>query len=224
MTGHFIVIDGPDGAGKGTQIDMLKGVLPHRYGRPDSDFVFTREPGGSPFAEKIRELILSPGAKEASGAVMVQLFGAARFEHLEQTVVPALDAGKVVVSDRFDASTYAYQLIAQKGGRVAGTLFHRQNELVRDMGCFFGRGWATIVLDVPAEIGMARSAKRRGQAHTHFDSRDTAFHELVRDGYKRYAHQFLGVSVIDASRTPCLVHHDVIAVFDRILGGPSPLT
>ncbi len=223
MTGHLIVIDGPDGAGKGTQIEMLKGVLPSRYARPASDFVFTREPGGSPFAEKVRELILSPGAKEVSGAVMIQLFGAARFEHLERTVVPALDAGKVVVSDRFDASTYAYQLIAQKGGRVAGTLFHRQSELIRDMGCFFGKGWTTIVLDVPSEIGMARSAKRKGQEHTHFDSRDIAFHELVRDGYRRYANQFLGVSVVDASRTPCLVHHDVVEVFDRVFGGLAPM-
>jgi dTMP kinase len=219
--GHFIVIDGPDGAGKGTQIAMLRDTLPHRYGRPASDFVFTREPGGSPFAEKLREANLSPEAKEASGSVMIQLFGAARLDHIEKIILPALAAGKVVVSDRFDAATFAYQVVAQEGGKRALELFSLQRQAIEPL-FFAHHGWRTIILDVPAEIGMERSAKRRGQQRTHFDERDAAFHDAVRRGYLRYRenHRY-GTHVIDASRTPCLVHHDVIGIFDRVLGKPA---
>src|SRR3989338_7150230 len=116
MTGHFFVIDGPDVAGKGTQIRMLKDPLLHRYGRPPEDFVFTREPGGSPFAEEIRKFILSPEAKEASCAVMVQLFGAARFEHLYAIVLPALVAGEVVISDRVGGRAHSPPRFGRGGG------------------------------------------------------------------------------------------------------------
>ena len=224
MTGHFFVIDGPDGAGKGTQIEMLKDTLPHRYGRPAEDFVFTREPGGSPFAEKIRKLILSPEAKEASASVMVQLFGAARFDHLEQTIIPALAKGKVVISDRFAAATYAYQVVAQDGGKATWDLLETQNILIKNLDGFSTKRCTTIILEVSAEIGMNRSAVRKGQTRTHFDARDIAFQQAVHKGFGVYSNPFGHTVWVDASRTPCLVHQDIIAVFDSILGGPSPLS
>ncbi len=220
MTGHFVVIDGPDGAGKGTQIEMLKGVLPSRYGRPASDFVFTREPGGSPFAEEIRKLILSPEAKEAVGGVMVQLFGAARFDHLEKVIMPALEADKVIVSDRFDAATYAYQLFGQQGGDTSKDLFLLQRTTIEKLPCFLDSGWTTIILDIDAETSKERARKRQGQVANHFDERPLSFYQAVRYGFCAYAEIIPDVTIIDANRTPCLVHHDVIAVFDRALGGP----
>lgn len=223
MAGHFIVIDGPDGAGKGTQIELLKKVLPTRYGRPPEDFVFTREPGGSPRAEYIRGLILDEQMKGASGAVMIQLFGAARLDHLEETIVPALAAGKVVVSDRFDASTYAYQLVAQNGGKAAQEIFSTQRILIANLECFSGKGWTTIVLDVQPWVSRERLASRGGEKLTHFDTRPMEFHVGVANGYRDYERRYSGVRFVNASRTPCLVHHDIIDIFDRVLGGPKPV-
>ncbi|MDO8408235.1 MAG: dTMP kinase [bacterium] len=224
MEGHFVVIDGPDGAGKGTQIGMLKDTLSHRYGRPAEDFVFTREPGGSPFAEKIRKLILSPEAKEASASVMVQLFGAARFDHLEQTIIPALEAGKVVVSDRFEAATYAYQLFGQDGDRAERNLFAAQRTEIERLLGYADKPWTTIILDIDAETGKERAKKRRGQSANHLDERPLIFYRAVRNGFRAYAETVPNTTIIDASRTPALVHQDIIAVFDSILGGPSPLS
>lgn len=226
MVGHFFVIDGPDGAGKSTQIGMLKDTLSHRYGRPASDFIFTREPGGSPFAEMIRKIILSDQAEKAHEAVMVQLFGAARFDHLVETVIPALEAGKTVISDRFDASTYTYQIVAGGGNNPARALFNAQRKIIEEAHSFFGLGWTTILLDVVAKTSKARAKKRAGEkgVANHFDRQPLEFYQAVREGYQEYAkHYPEGICVIDASRTPALVHHDVIAVFDSILGGPSSL-
>src|SRR5690242_17210385 len=107
MRGKFVVVDGGEGAGKST---VVKRVVEHcqAHGR---DIIATREPGGSPFAEKIRELILSPDAKAADAEVMFGLFWAARRSHLVETVFPALEEGTSVLCDRFDSSTWAYQIV-----------------------------------------------------------------------------------------------------------------
>ena len=101
------MIDGADGCGKTTVISYLKSVY-------QNNFLFTREPGGSPFAEKIREVILSPDAKEASGLTQFGLFWAARADHLEKKIRPAIESGINVVSDRFDSSSYAFQIHGQE--------------------------------------------------------------------------------------------------------------
>src|SRR5487761_2436050 len=193
MKGTFIVLDGVDGAGKGEQLKRLKEMLPKLYSR--HGFEFTREPGGSPYAELIRKLILCDDARGASGAVMAQLFGAARFDHLEMRVLPALDLGKIVISDRFESSTYAFQLIAQGGGYEARQFFMLQRELFRH----WLPSWKTIVLDVSVEIAQQRSQRRTGQEHTHFDERKRSFHESVRLGFQTYARDFpeARVSTVD---------------------------
>ena len=126
-------------------------------------------------------------------------------------------AGKVVISDRFEASTYAYQVWAGQGDEATCQLFLRQRELFAPA---LAGAWTTIILDIDAETSIRRIATRTGQALTHFDTRDSAFREIVRDGFHAY-HGINGdVTFVDAARTPCLVHQDIIAVFDKVLGGP----
>lgn len=207
----FFVIDGVDGAGKGEQISRLKRDLPSLY--PEKEFVFTREPGGTnvPLAEDIRSLILSDRAKVASGAVMVQLFGASRFEHLEKLILPALRTGRVVVSDRFDCSTWAFQIAGQGGGKRAVTLFNVQRALIEGM---LGT-WTTIILDVDVDTAMQRTGNRKGQAHTHFDTRRKEFHEAVRAAFQTYANEFRHTHIIDASRSIDEVYVDVLEIVRR---------
>jgi len=220
--GKLIVIDGPDGGGKTTQIGILRDTLAHRYSRPPEDFVFTREPGGSTFAEQIRALILSEGSRGVSAEIMIQLFGAARFEHLRSTIEPALAEGRIVVTDRFDAATYAYQITAQKGGKEARRLFEMQRALLEEREVFNGRDWTTIILDVEPETGRQRLAERGGEKLNHFDERPLSFHYDVRTGFKHYALKYGPTWTIDTSgRTPCQVHQDIIMVFDQVLGGPN---
>ena len=213
--GQFFVLDGVDGSGKGEQIKLLKEKLPQLY--PDREFVFTREPGGSPYAEQMRVLMLNNiYAKDASGEVMIQLFGAARFDHLGKIVFPALNAGKVVISDRFDGSTYAYQIMAQQGGYLAQKFFRLQRRLI----CEMLPSWSTIILDVDTAIAMSRRGGRTGQESTHFDEREAAFHEAVRRGFRSYVREYLSpdMAIVDAGRTIEEVHQDILALFRDKLG------
>ena len=105
--GTFIVIDGGEGSGTTTVSKEI--VKQFGWGA-----IYTREPGGSLYAEKIRELVLSDDAKTSDAETQFALFWAARRDHIKKTVAPALAEGKVVICDRFDSSTYAYQLIAQE--------------------------------------------------------------------------------------------------------------
>jgi dTMP kinase len=214
MKGKLIVIDGVDGAGKGEQLRRLEKYLPVLY--PNQSFVFTREPGGSPYAEVIRNTILCDEARGAGGAVMAQLFGAARFDHLEKLVLPALDLGKIVISDRFESSTYAFQLIAQGGGYEARHFFTLQRDLFRH----WLPSWKTIVLDVSVAIAQYRSRARADQERTHFDERKKSFHEAVRSGFEAYARDFpeAHVSKVDASRSIEEVFKDVLSLVQQEIG------
>jgi len=209
--GRFIVIDGPDGAGKGEQIRRLKTNLTELY--PERTFVFTREPGGSPYAEDIRRLIFAEEGRKASGATLAQLFGAARFDHIEKVILPQLEMGAVVITDRFDASTYAYQIVAQVGGEGATQFFMLQRKLIEQA---IG-SWMTIILDVDAQTAMQRAANRTGQERTHFDERKEAFHEMVRHGYESYARQYSNVSIVDTCRSIDEVHKDVLSLLQGVL-------
>ena len=105
--GLFIVVDSGEGSGKTTQLKKAQEFFGNKL-------VLTREPGGSPYAEEIRHLILkSTHAGQADAKTLFALFWAARADHMKNTVLPALKAGKIVISDRFDSSTFAYQIIAQ---------------------------------------------------------------------------------------------------------------
>lgn len=180
--GVLITVEGGEGVGKTTQINLLKERLAKEF--PKREFIFTKEPGGTPFADKIRALILSEGASGVSGRVMFGLFMASRFEHVEKVVLPALKAGKVVVCDRYAAATYAYQIVAQ-GGKDLLPLYKEQLKLLAPCTPNL-----TLILDLDPKVSMARVAKRKGQPMTHFDARKLSFHQKLREGYRAYARKF----------------------------------
>lgn len=200
----FIALEGGEGCGKTTQLELLKARLPKRF--PNLQFYFTREPGGSPYAEKIRELILDSSAASASGITMLGLFLAARFDHIENTVAPKLAEGAVVITDRFAASSYAYQVKAM-GGRGVETLF---DDHYNALGEFVPA--LTIILDIDPVVAQKRVQERGGQKATHFDSRPIEFHQTLRKGYLEYAMHVARTTsiVIDANRPPEQVHQDIV--------------
>jgi dTMP kinase len=173
--GKFIVVEGGEGAGKGTQIKKLKEDF--------SDLiVVTHEPGGSPYAEEIRNLILkSPNAGQADAKTLFALFWAARADHLKNTIVPALLAGKMVISDRFDSSTFAYQIFGQEAKELE-TFFWQMRDfyLVDTKPDFY------IYFDVTVEEGLRRKYGQGEDEVNHFEERKVDFHRRMREGYTEF--------------------------------------
>jgi dTMP kinase len=176
MRGVFIVIDGGDGSGT---TSMSKRVV-EQLTSEGKAALWTREPGGSPYAEKIRELILSPDAKHADAETMFGLFWAARRDHLMRTILPAVNAGTIVISDRFDSSTWAYQIRAQKCSQLIDLFHAMRAHYLAD--CTPSK---YIFLDVEPSVGLART-KKRGDTQNHFDERTLSFHKSVRQGFAEF--------------------------------------
>ncbi|KTT38752.1 thymidylate kinase [Pseudomonas oryzihabitans] len=212
MTGNglFITLEGPEGAGKSTNRDYLAELL----GGTGREVVLTREPGGTPLAERIREILLTPAAEPMAVDTELLLMFAARAQHLAQVVRPALARGALVLCDRFVDATYAYQ----GGGRgvpverIATLEAFVLGDLQPDL---------TLVFDLPVEIGLARAA-RRG-ALDRFEQEQRAFFEAVRQTYLQRAQaKPERYSIIDASRTLAEVQADLRALVARLesrLGG-----
>ena len=180
MQGLFVSFEGPEGAGKTTQAHRLAEHL-----RADGyDVVLTREPGGTPLAESIRELVLShagTGDGPMSAATEALLFTAARADHVERLIRPALAEGKVVLCDRFAGSTLAYQ----GGGRGLDpdALAAAQRLATGDL-----RPDLTLLLDLPAEQGLRRRFADPGpEVPNRLDEESIGFHERVRASYLRLA-------------------------------------
>jgi dTMP kinase len=207
MDNKFITIEGGEGAGKSTQLRLLKERFLELF--PGTEACFTREPGGSPFAEELRSVIFSEGAKQLSGKGMFGLFAAARQDHIERVIRPALDAGKAVICDRFAAATYAYQACAMKNP-ISEEFFKRYYEELDATPV------VTIILDIDPSIGARRIASRNGQDLNHFDERGPEFHEAVRDGYRRFA-EFAPACVINAEPSPEEVYARIVECLEKYL-------
>lgn len=183
----FITFEGGEGTGKSTQARLLAAHLESLGG----DVVTTREPGGSPFAERVRELILDPATPPHSALAEALLFYSARADHLDRVIRPALARGAVVICDRFSDSTEVYQCFA---GGLAPAKFSAIEGVV--VGA--ARPDLTLVLDLDPEVGLAR-ARARG-ALTTYDARDIAFHRRLREGFLAIAAREPGrCEVIDAA-------------------------
>ena len=150
--GRFITLEGGEGAGKSVQAKRLEEKLT----AVGLEVVRTREPGGSPHAEELREVILSGFAAQFGPEAEALLFSAARIDHLDKTIVPALERGAWVVCDRFANSTRAYQGAA---GKLPPDFIGRLERVV--VGA--NRPDLTLILDLPAEAGLGRARARRGQ-------------------------------------------------------------
>lgn len=177
MRGRFITFEGGEGTGKSTHAAMLA----QRLKGLGIGVALTREPGGSPGAEIIRHVLLSGAAQPLGPETEAMLFAAARDDHVRNTILPALDRGKWVICDRFADSTRVYQgALGQVDARLIQALERvTLGDLKPDL---------TFILDVPAEIGTARAAKRRGTAGAdRFEAEDAEFHQKLRRAYLELA-------------------------------------
>lgn len=175
--GRFITFEGGEGAGKSTQIKLLA----ERLNAAKLPTIMTREPGGSPGAEIVRHLLLSGLGKMLGPEAESLLFAAARDDHVNTVIKPALEQGKWVLSDRFTDSTRVYQ----------GELGNVDPKLIRAMErVTIGdlKPDLTLILDVPVAVGLERAIKRRGAAVAdRFEGEGLSFHEKLREAYLKIA-------------------------------------
>ena len=215
-TGKFITFEGGEGSGKSTQAQLLADRLRARGG----DVVLTREPGGSPFAEQVRALILDPATAPHSALSEALLFYAARSDHLDSTIRPALAAGRWVICDRFSDSTRVYQGVA--GGLEPAVLDRLEGLIVAPT-----RPDLTFILDLAADIDLARAAKRRQagalaprQADA-YEKRDLAYHERLRAGYAQIAQaQPQRCVLVDGGKALDAIAAEIWAHVERLTGAP----
>jgi dTMP kinase len=177
LRGRFITFEGGEGAGKTVQAKRLEDKL----ATLGLEVVRTREPGGSPQAEQLREAILSGFAAQFGPEGEAVLFAAARLDHLDKTILPALARGAWVVCDRFADSTRAYQGVA--GDLPAGFIARLEKVVVGP-----NRPDLTVILDVPAETGLERAEARRGAGSAdRFEAEGLEFHETLRRAFLEIA-------------------------------------
>lgn len=206
--GRFITIEGGEGTGKSTHAKLLCDALRAQ----GLAVVCTREPGGSPGAEEIRRLLVSGEPDRWDAMTEALLFCAARRDHLVKTVQPALARGEWVVSDRFADSTAAYQGFAQGLGQ---DVVERLHEMVAG-GCVPD---LTVILDVPADIGLARARGRGERGGGRYESMDKSFHEKLREGFLAIARREPGrCVVVDTRPEPDAVQAAVLAAVRERLG------
>ncbi len=204
MQGQYIVFDGMDGSGKGTQIEFLQKKF-------IGTVVFTREPGGTPFAEEIRKIVRdNPLAGKSTPLNNFLLFWAAREELLHNLIVPTRKSGKHVFSDRGDSSTFAYQIYGEANNGLI-TPFFEMRKLVFEKA---GRQppHLYIVFDLPAEVAHSRVMAAGGSKRNHFDTRKLDYYERVRCGFRNFSAHIQNVVLVNAEGSPEAVHESVLNV------------
>ncbi|MGD8238529.1 MAG: dTMP kinase [Armatimonadota bacterium] len=207
MLGKFITIEGVEGCGKSTQIARLDEHL------REMGFItlVTRDPGGTHIGDAIREVLLSPQNTEMRPVCELLLFAASRAQLMGQIIRPSVEMGSIVLSDRFSASTYAYQAVALELGEDA---FDAADGIATG-------GEApdlTVILDVPPTVGMRRQGRGAQHVGDRIERRGIEFHERVREGYVAYARRHADrVVVLDGSPSEDAVHQEVIAKVTPIL-------
>ena len=203
MKSYFISFEGPDGSGKST---VLKQVVAEIGPRLKTQYLVTREPGGSKIAEKIRQLILDPVNEEMSAKTEALLYAASRSQHMFETVIPALKAGKIVFSDRFVDSSLAYQ----GAGRELGIAAVKQ---INDFATSKIEPDLTIFLDVKPQVGLNRIAKERAGQEDRLEQEKLNFHQKVYQGYQEVikAHPER-IKVVDANKPFNFVVEDCVKI------------
>jgi len=189
MKNKFITIEGIEGVGKTTAVKVIQNYLIHKQ----QAFILTREPGGTVLAEQMRKILLTPHQEELVSDAELLLMFASRAQHVAHVIVPALQAGKSVISDRFVDASYAYQ----GGGRKMDM---KKIEMLDEWIVGDVQPHLTILLDAPPEIGLTR-AKNRGP-HDRIEQEKIDFFERVRDIYLKRAKKFpKRFYVIDATQS-----------------------
>ncbi|NMT64618.1 dTMP kinase [Marinobacter orientalis] len=206
--GQFITFEGTEGVGKSTQVKNAAATLKTL----GIDYTVTREPGGTPMAESIRELLLAPRDEPVNDITELLLMFAARAQHLYTRILPQLEAGRWVLCDRFTDATFAYQ----GGGRgVPAERIAQLEDLVQ--GSF--RPDHVILLDAPVETGMTR-ARHRGDLDR-FERETVAFFERIRQTYlDRASDDPRRYHIVDAGRPLETVSHDVTSLIQSLVSQP----
>jgi dTMP kinase len=215
-SGKFITFEGGEGSGKSTQARLLADRLKAR----GIDALLTREPGGSPFAERVRALLLDPATPSHAALCEALLFYAARADHLDKTIRPALAAGRWIICDRFSDSTRVYQ-------GVAGGLREEALEALERLVVVPTRPHLTFILDLPPMEGLARVRARgklvegMGAPADPFEGRDRSFHEQLRKGYAAIAKaEPRRCTLVDAGKPADVVAAEIWALLEqRLLSG-----
>lgn len=196
---RFITFEGIDGSGKSTQARLLADALR----AAGTDVVLTREPGGSPGAEEIRNLLLTGDTDRWSAMTEILLFTAARRDHLEKTVLPALDAGKIVISDRFADSTRVYQGATRGDLRPTVDALHKLT-IGREPDL-------TFIIDMDPAIALRRGLAR-SSGEDRFEDMGLSFQETLRHGFLTLARDNTDrCVVIDGNRDPAAVASEIRA-------------
>lgn len=204
--GIFISIEGPDGSGKSTQIENIKEYFKEK----NIDIVFTREPGGTPISERIRDIILDINNKEMCDMTEALLYAASRAQHVEEVIKPALKSGKVVICDRFVDSSIAYQGY----GRELGEKVTIINEYAID-NCMPD---ITFLMVLDPEVGISRMINRGKLDRLEVEK--VSFHKKVFSGYleleKKYPNRIVA---INADRSIEEIKKDIYEKLDNYLKG-----
>jgi dTMP kinase len=199
MRGSFITFEGGEGVGKSTQAESLA----RRLATMGIAIIHTREPGGSPGAEVIRHVLLSGAAKRLGVEAEALLFAAARDDHLETIIKPALVRGSWVVCDRFLDSTRVYQGVVGNVGRpfIKGLEKLTVGDALPDL---------TFILDLPAEIGLARARERGKGVPDRFEGEDLEFHQALNAAFRDIAQDEPKRCVlVDANRSKTDIAHEI---------------
>jgi len=212
MKGVFITFEGIEGSGKSTQIALLAEYLRAR----GSSVTLTREPGGTTIGDRVRAILLDPNSKALDPKAELLLYVAGRAQHLQETILPALRTGGIVLCDRFSDATVAYQ------GYGRGL----DLDMISTLDRIVTEGMKpdlTLLLDIDAVAGLGRARGRnrsRGlDSEARFENEQIIFHERVREGYRALAkHQPGRIRVVDASRPVELVQADIRKIVDTRIG------
>ncbi|MCE3233284.1 MAG: dTMP kinase [Rickettsiaceae bacterium] len=205
--GKFITFEGGEGGGKSTQSKLLV----ESFQKSGYDIIHTREPGGTEGAESIRELLVTGEVNRWSPITETLLHLSARQDHITKLILPALQAGKHVISDRFSDSTMCYQ---GYGHMLGNGIINQLHNLT--IGTF--KPDLTIILDIAIDTGIDRAVKRRG-LENRYERMDKSFHERVQNGFREIARQEPGRCVlIDASGTIKDIHKQIIDTANEKLG------
>ena len=206
MSGFFITLEGGEGSGKSTQLMLLSRSF-EAAGLP---LIITREPGGTPGAEALRSLLLLADGHEWDARAETLMFYAARLEHVNKRIVPALAADQHVICDRFHDSTFVYQGV---GKGIDPEFIARLHRLT--LGDFTPN--LTLLLDIDPATGIARTQQRQHN-ETRFEQMDISFHSKVREGFLARAKAAPErMQVIDASQPASDVHLAIVQVIGKRL-------
>jgi len=168
--GKFFVLEGLDGSGKTEVISRLKMDFPN--------FLYTREPGGSEFGEMVRGVLLDAKSKNVPPLPLLLGFMSSRASHVQELVLPALTRGQSVVSDRFDTSTFAFQLFGQENRKLEDVFWYLRKEILKNTSVEY------IYLRITPDI--ARQRKKNRKSNNHFDKQTDKYHQRVFEGYENF--------------------------------------